>query len=63
MQEELRRYREALDAALPGQDVLGFRAPMFSLDSKTHWTQGVLNRLERLLNGFSFAPVRELLGV
>ena len=36
---------------------------MFSLDSKTHWTLGVLNRLERLLSDFSFAPVRELLDV
>lgn len=42
LQEELDLYGEAVEAALPGQEVLGFRAPMFSLDSRTHWTLGAL---------------------
>lgn len=39
---ELEQYREAMQGALPGVDVLGFRAPMFSLDRRTSWTLGVL---------------------
>lgn len=41
-QDELERYREAIEAALPGCEVLGFRAPMFSLDSRTKWALGAL---------------------
>lgn len=39
---ELEEYHEAMRAALPGVDVLGFRAPMFSLDRRTSWALGVL---------------------
>lgn len=39
---ELEQYREAIDAALPGLQPLGFRAPMFSLDRRTSWTLSVL---------------------
>jgi polysaccharide deacetylase family protein (PEP-CTERM system associated) len=41
-QDELAQYRAAIDRALPGQQVLGFRAPMFSLDRRSHWVLGML---------------------
>lgn len=40
--DELEQYRAALERALPGQQVLGFRAPMFSLDRRSHWALGML---------------------
>lgn len=40
--DELEQYRAAVQRAVPGQEALGFRAPMFSLDRRTHWTLGVL---------------------
>ena len=40
--EELEQYRAALEGALPGAQVLGFRAPMFSLDKRSHWVLGML---------------------
>lgn len=39
---ELEQHGEAVQRAVPGQQVLGFRAPMFSLDRRTHWALGVL---------------------
>ncbi len=39
---ELEQYRGALDASLPGHEVLGFRAPMFSLDRRSPWVLGML---------------------
>jgi polysaccharide deacetylase family protein (PEP-CTERM system associated) len=41
-QDELGQYRAALDAAVPGAEMLGFRAPMFSLDRRSHWVLGLL---------------------
>ncbi|OGO49352.1 MAG: hypothetical protein A2148_00085 [Chloroflexi bacterium RBG_16_68_14] len=40
--DELEQYREAMERAVSGQEVLGFRAPMFSLDRRTHWVLGEL---------------------
>lgn len=40
--EEIEQYRKAIQQAVPGQEVLGFRAPRFSLDQRTHWVLGVL---------------------
>jgi polysaccharide deacetylase family protein (PEP-CTERM system associated) len=42
LEDELAQYRRAVEAAVPGEDVLGFRAPMFSLDRRTGWALGVL---------------------
>ncbi len=42
LKDELEQYRAALERALPGQQVLGFRAPMFSLDQRTPWVLGLL---------------------
>lgn len=39
---ELEQYRDAVERAQPGLDVLGFRAPMFSIDRRTSWALGVL---------------------
>ncbi len=39
---ELAEYRVALDRSLPGHEVFGFRAPMFSLDQRSHWALGML---------------------
>lgn len=40
--DELQAYRTAIEAAVPGVDVLGFRAPMFSVDRRTPWALGEL---------------------
>jgi polysaccharide deacetylase family protein (PEP-CTERM system associated) len=40
--DELEQYRAAVDGALPGAQALGFRAPMFSLDKRSHWVLGML---------------------
>jgi peptidoglycan-N-acetylglucosamine deacetylase len=40
--QELAGYRVALDRSLPGHEVFGFRAPMFSLDQRSHWALGML---------------------
>jgi polysaccharide deacetylase family protein (PEP-CTERM system associated) len=57
LEGEIEAYRAAVEAALPGHEILGFRAPMFSLDKRTHWTLGVLRE-----SGFrydsSVVPVR-----
>ena len=42
LRRELEEQRAAIEAAVPGQPLLGFRAPMFSLDRRTHWALGVL---------------------
>jgi polysaccharide deacetylase family protein (PEP-CTERM system associated) len=42
LRDELEQYREAIEQAVPGVDVLGFRAPMFSIDRRTAWALGVL---------------------
>ena len=42
LQQELREFHEALRSAAPDQDVLGFRAPMFSIDRRSRWALGVV---------------------
>ena len=42
LRDELEQYQEAVERSIPGQEVVGFRAPMFSLDRRTGWTLGVL---------------------
>jgi len=42
LRDELEQYHEAIERAVPGVDVLGFRAPMFSIDRRTAWALGVL---------------------
>ena len=39
---ELQEFREAIEAAVPGAEVVGFRAPTFSLNNCTKWALGVL---------------------
>jgi polysaccharide deacetylase family protein (PEP-CTERM system associated) len=39
---ELEQYNVAVAGALPGAQALGFRAPMFSLDQRSHWALGML---------------------
>lgn len=55
--DELEQYRGALAAALPGQQALGFRAPMFSLDRRTPWVLGVLRDMGYRYDS-SIVPVR-----
>jgi polysaccharide deacetylase family protein (PEP-CTERM system associated) len=40
--DELAEYASVVGAALPGVKPLGFRAPMFSLDSRSPWVLGTL---------------------
>lgn len=42
LRDELEQYRAAVEQAVPGVNVLGFRAPMFSIDRRTAWALGVL---------------------
>ena len=42
LRSELEQFRGAVERAVPGIDVLGFRAPMFSIDRRTSWALGVL---------------------
>jgi polysaccharide deacetylase family protein (PEP-CTERM system associated) len=46
LRKELDQYRAVLAAALPDAQVLGFRAPMFSLDRRSPWALGVLREYD-----------------
>ncbi len=60
---ELRRFREALRAALGADPAVGFRAPTFSLDRSTAWALEVLHE-EGFTYDSSVFPVRvKLYGV
>lgn len=42
LQAELTAFRETISAALPDGELLGFRAPMFSIDRRSRWALGVV---------------------
>nr|MBC7244104.1 polysaccharide deacetylase family protein [Chloroflexota bacterium] len=39
---ELEEFGQVISALVPGTEIIGFRAPTFSLDNRTHWALGIL---------------------
>jgi polysaccharide deacetylase family protein (PEP-CTERM system associated) len=42
---ELREFAQIASGVVPGAEVIGFRAPTFSLDNRTRWALGILTEL------------------
>jgi len=54
---ELQEFAAAISAAVPGAEIVGFRAPTFSLDNRTRWALAILADLGYYYDSSIF-PVR-----
>ncbi|MGQ9492167.1 MAG: polysaccharide deacetylase family protein [Anaerolineae bacterium] len=60
---ELEEFSRVMSAITPGAEIIGFRAPTFSLDNRTRWALGILTEFGYLYDSSVFPMRTPLYGV